>query len=169
VAIDTSTPVLILGGKENALSLVRNLGSHGIPVSVSGPSTCWAMSSRYCRKAFRVPRKSTGADYWQELLLGPDSASLHGHILIPCCDYSIDFIGRNTEALAGNYLLDDARPDLRLDMLDKQRTLELAAQVGFDMPSLTLNKKLWKKMIDMGYGEIDHAGLIKIYQQDQDA
>ncbi|TDJ44038.1 MAG: carboxylate--amine ligase [Gammaproteobacteria bacterium] len=134
MAIDTSTPVLVLGGKENALSLVRNLGRHGIPVSVSGPSECWGMSSRYCRKAFRVPRDSSGADYWHELLLGPDSASLHGHILIPCCDYSIDFIAHHTEELAGNYLLDDAGPDLRLDMLDKQRTLVLAAQAGTAAP-----------------------------------
>jgi D-aspartate ligase len=142
VAIDTSTPVLVLGGKENTLSLVRNLGGQGIPVSVSAPSTCWGISSRYCRKGFPVPRNSKAADYWHKLLLGPDSARLHGHILIPCCDDSIDFIAHHTEELAANYLLDDATPDLRLDMLDKQRTLELAAHVGTAAP------KFWNIEID---------------------
>jgi D-aspartate ligase len=138
VAIDTSTPVLVLGGKENTLSLVRNLGSHGIAVRVCAPPTCWGISSRYCREAIPIPRDSTAADYWHNLLLGPDSARLHGHILVPCCDDSIDFIAHNTEELAENYLLDDGRPELRLDMLDKQRTLELAAHAGTAAP------KFWR-------------------------
>ena len=135
MAIDTTTPVLILGGKENALSLVRNLGREGITVRVSGdPSASWAMASRYCSDAFRVPSDRKPADYWQELLLGPDSAHLHGHILIPCGDDSIDFLARNTDKLAQHYLLDDAAPEQRLNMLDKQRTLELAAKVGTAAP-----------------------------------
>jgi len=56
MAIDTSTPVMILGGKENALSLVRSLGQQGITMRVSGPAACWGMASRYCHEAFRVPR-----------------------------------------------------------------------------------------------------------------
>jgi D-aspartate ligase len=134
VAIDTSTPVMILGGKENALSLARNFGKHGISVRVSGPSACWGMASRYCSEAFRIPAGVQLAEYWQELLLGPDSSRLHGHILIPCCDDSIAFVARHTDALAPNYILDDAAPEQRLSMLDKQRTLELAAQAGTPAP-----------------------------------
>ena len=134
MAINTSTPVLILGGKENSLSLVRNLGSQGIPVRVSGPSTCWGLSSRYCLEAFRIPRDTKSADYWYELLLGSGSARLQGHILIPCCDDAIEFIARHTEELAANYVLDDATPELRLAMLDKQRTLVLAEQAGTAAP-----------------------------------
>jgi len=159
VAIDTSTPVLILGGKENALSLVRNLGREGIPVRVSGPSACWGMASRYCREAFRVPLASKPADFWQDLLLGPESTRLHGHILIPCCDDSIAFIARNTEKLSQNYLLDDAGPEQRLDMLDKQRTLELAARVGTPAP------KFWHIEADTDLetirGEIEFPVMVK--------
>jgi predicted ATP-grasp superfamily ATP-dependent carboligase len=134
MAIDTSTPVMILGGKENALSLVRSLGQQGITMRVSGPAACWGMASRYCHEAFRVPRERKASDYWYELLLGPEAKRLHGHILIPCCDDSIDFVARHSALLAEHYLLDDAGPEQRLDMLDKQRTLELAAQAGTAAP-----------------------------------
>jgi len=101
---------------------------------VSGPASCWGMASRYCSEAFRVLQGRSSADFWQELLMGPDSARLHGHILIPCCDDAIDFVARYAEELAGSYALDDASPGQRLDMLDKQRTLELATKAGTAAP-----------------------------------
>ena len=54
-ALDTSAPVLILGGKENSLAVARNLGRHGIAIRVSGPANCWGMYSRYCRERFAIP------------------------------------------------------------------------------------------------------------------
>jgi hypothetical protein len=46
--LDTSAPVLVLGGKENALSVTRHLGRLGITVRVSGGANSWGMHSRYC-------------------------------------------------------------------------------------------------------------------------
>lgn len=60
----------------------------------------------------------------------------------------------------------DAGPST-VQLKDVAQALELAQQVGFEMPSLSLNKTLWEKLIEMGHGSMDHSALIKIYQDDQ--
>ncbi|MCZ6605479.1 MAG: NAD(P)-dependent oxidoreductase [Alphaproteobacteria bacterium] len=52
-----------------------------------------------------------------------------------------------------------------VQLKDVEQALELADQVGFEMPSLALNKSLWEKMIAMGYAKLDHSGLVKIYRE----
>ena len=131
--LDTTTPVLILGGKENALSVTRHLGQLGITIRVSGPPSCWGLYSRYCTEAFRVPRGETQASYWKRLLLGNDD-SLDGHIVLAMSDDAIEFIIANRESLRLRYVLDDADAGLQRDFLDKLRTLELADAAGVDAP-----------------------------------
>ena len=43
MTLNVSTPLLLLGGKENTLSVVRHLGGIGVTVRVSGPPSCWAL------------------------------------------------------------------------------------------------------------------------------
>lgn len=132
--LDTSVPVLVLGGKENSLSIVRNLSRQGVKVSVSGPQSCWGLNSRFTHQAFRVPRGMDASLYWTRLLLdGP--RELEGHMLMPCSDEAIAFVARNHNALEGRYVLDDARPGLRLALLDKMETLKLARQAGVPTPN----------------------------------
>jgi len=131
--LDVTTPVLLLGGKENGLSIVRHLGRLGIPVRASGGATCWAMHSRYCRKAFPVPKGDTQAQYWQRLLLGDDHG-LDGHIVLALSDDAIEFVNANREPLLQRYRLDDTDPVLQRAFLDKMRTLDLARAAGIDAP-----------------------------------
>ncbi|MCB1380068.1 MAG: carboxylate--amine ligase [Alphaproteobacteria bacterium] len=133
MTLDTSTPVLLLGGKENALSICRHLGSLGIPVRASGSASCWALYSRHCKQAFKVPRGIGQRDYWHRLLLDGDDR-LHGHILLAMSDDAIEFLNANRDRLAGNYILDEADPQLQADFLDKKRTLELARAAEVDAP-----------------------------------
>ena len=131
--LDTTTPVLILGGKENSLSVTRHLGHLGITVRVSGPPSCWGLYSRHCTEAFRVPRGETQTAFWKRLLLGNDD-SLDGHIVLAMSDDAIEFIIANRESLRLRYVLDDADAGLQRDFLDKLRTLELADAAGVDAP-----------------------------------
>ncbi len=131
--LDTTTPVLILGGKENARSVTRHLGSLGIPVRVSGPPSCWALYSRHCTEAFRVPKGETQASFWKRLLLGNDG-KLNGHIVLAMSDDAIQFLTTNRESLNARYILDHADAELQRDFLDKLRTLELADAAGVDAP-----------------------------------
>jgi predicted ATP-grasp superfamily ATP-dependent carboligase len=133
MTLDTAAPVLILGGKENALSVTRHLGRLGITVRVSGPPSCWALYSRHCTEAFRVPSGETQASYWRRLLLGNDR-KLDGHILLAMSDDAIEFIIANRGQLLTRYTLDEADAGLQHDFLDKLRTLELADAAGIDAP-----------------------------------
>jgi D-aspartate ligase len=132
--LDTSTPVLILGGKENSLAITRNLGRHGIAVRVSGPANCWGMYSRFCRESFAVRHGGNSEDFWKELLLSPDDARLHGHVLFACSDDAIEFVASNRDELSRLYILDSASSELQCDLLDKRRTLQLAAKAGVNAP-----------------------------------
>jgi len=49
----------------------------------------------------------------------------------------------------------------RKDML---LALELARDVGIELPAVELNRRLWDRMIEKGWGELDHSALIKIYE-----
>lgn len=138
--LDTRTPVLILDGKENSLSLARHFGRLGIPVRVSGPAHSWGMYSRYCRAHFGVPANQEPADYWRNLLLS-DDRGLDGHILFACSDESIEFIANHFAELQARFILDDGRPELQMAMLDKKRTLEIARANGVPTPNFWLIDK----------------------------
>ena len=90
--LDTSTQVILLGGRENTLAVVRGLGGLGIPIYVSGRAGCRAIHSRYCRTAFPVPGRETADEFWRDLLLGRPRPELAGAVLISNCDESMAFI-----------------------------------------------------------------------------
>jgi predicted ATP-grasp superfamily ATP-dependent carboligase len=125
---------LLLGGAANSLSIVRSLGRKGIAVRVSCNQDCLAPLSRYCRGSFPFPDGNSPLEYWGDLLLGSDRPALAGHMLLACCDNALEFLARHRQELERLYLLDDYVPDLVLDMLDKQRTLEWARSLGMAAP-----------------------------------
>ena len=53
----------------------------------------------------------------------------------------------------------------RVQLKDVDQAVELAAQVGLDTPTLSGNQKLWQKMIDRGWGELDQAGIIRVIEE----
>jgi len=53
----------------------------------------------------------------------------------------------------------------RVQLKDVDQALELAGQVNLDMPTLSGNQKLWRKMIDKGWGELDQAGIIRVIEE----
>lgn len=52
----------------------------------------------------------------------------------------------------------------RVQLKDVDQALELADQVGLDMPTLKGNQALWRKMIELGWGELDQAGIIRVIE-----
>jgi 3-hydroxyisobutyrate dehydrogenase-like beta-hydroxyacid dehydrogenase len=49
---------------------------------------------------------------------------------------------------------------------DMSQALELAEELGFEMPATALNMTLYDKAIEAGHGELDHAALIKAIDPD---
>jgi len=132
--LDTTTPVLVLGGKENALSIVRRFGKMGIKTRVSGSADCWGRYSKYCAQSLPVPRGETAADFWSDLLLSGRSPELHGSLIICCSDDAIEFVAGSRDELASHYLLGDGNAVLQNALLDKRETLELARRAGVYAP-----------------------------------
>ena len=64
----------------------------------------------------------------------------------------------------GQRMVDDSFPlgaKCTTQRKDMDQALTLAAQLGCEMPATALNRDLYDRVIDMGFGDIDHAGLIK--------
>jgi predicted ATP-grasp superfamily ATP-dependent carboligase len=133
MSLDVSRPVLLLGGKENSLSVVRHLGRLGIDVRVSGPPGCWGLYSRYCRQALKVPKDVPQSVHWKRLLLERDTR-FDGHILIALSDDALEFLADHRDALKQRYLLDDVDPELQKAFLDKQAILDMARKAGVGAP-----------------------------------
>ena len=135
MTIDTSKPVMLLGGRENALSVTRNLGRQGIKIRVSNVPNSWAASSRFCAESFPVPKGSTLASHWKELLLGKGSERFHGQVVFACNDTALEFLADNRDDLLTHYLLVDSEPRLQRALLDKKETLALARKAGVPTPN----------------------------------
>ena len=134
-ALDTSTPVLLLGGRENALAVARNLGRLGVTIYSSGKPGSRSMDSKYCTQAFIVPEGTEAADHWHDLLLANPTLKLQGCIVFACCDESLDFLQSNRDQLAEHYKLEEFVPEQRRTMLNKQATLEIAGRIGVPAPA----------------------------------
>jgi predicted ATP-grasp superfamily ATP-dependent carboligase len=132
--IDTTCPVLLLGGEENALEIARHFHRLGITVRISGAPGCWALESRDCAESLRIPRDMSTHDYWRALLLTEGETRFDGHVIFAMSDDAISFVIDHEAALRARYRLERFDGDLRVAMLDKRRTLELAADVGVPAP-----------------------------------
>jgi len=134
-AFDPSTPVILLGGRENAVAVARNLGRRGVEIIASGLPGCRSLNSKYCKRGFSVPKGRTAASYWEQLLLGNDHRDLDGAILFAFCDESLEFVEAHHERLRDRYVVEDFVADQRRAMLDKQETLAIAKKADVPFPA----------------------------------
>ncbi|MDF0599623.1 hypothetical protein P1J78_02655 [Psychromarinibacter sp. C21-152] len=132
--LDPSVPVLALGGEANAVEMARNLARYGIEVRVCGTRGCYAIWSRDVAEALPVPAGVAPHDYWAALLLSPDGSRFAGHVVMAMDDDAIAFVIAHADALRARYRLERFDTRLRADMLDKARTIELAAQADVPAP-----------------------------------
>lgn len=127
------SPVLLLGGQENALSIVRSLSRHGVRVSVAAQDSCWALRSRYCFNKYICPQHENIYSFWESLLLGEDKR-LHGSIVFACNDEAMVFLADYRAKIENDYILDDFIPEIQLKTLDKMETLRLAKECEVGAP-----------------------------------
>jgi D-aspartate ligase len=132
-------PVIILGGRANALSVARSLGRQGATVYALNEPNAFVGSSRYCTQLdVPVLRKGDEAAAWADFLLGSQSSHLRGAILLACSDEGIQVIAENREALAERYALDESNPDAQRMMLNKLATYQAAVEAGVPTPRFWL-------------------------------
>ena len=128
-------PVLVLGGQENALAIVRSLGRKGIPVHVAAEHECLAFHSRYRGQRFPYEGGGDATTYLTEFLIDKIPPHLRGSVLFPCSDDAIEFVAEHHQALCDRFRVPEFVPELQRAMLDKRRTLELARCAGVPVPN----------------------------------
>lgn len=157
-ATTSTPPVLVLGGQENALSVVRSLSRRGLRVNLSAREDSWALRSRYLAAGYVVPTGTSASSYWSDLLLGPDRTH-DGAVLFACSDEAIQFMASRRSQLASRYQLDDHVAEQQIALLDKRRTLELARQAGVPAPKQWAVEKVTD--VDRFSGELDFPVLVR--------
>lgn len=128
-------PVLVLGGSENALSVARSLGECGITVHALTYPGEPVRHSRFATWARISDGEAAVPGGWERFLLSRDSDYLRGAVLLCCSDEAIEILIRRHEALREKFVLEEGDPAVRLRLLDKLRTYEIARQTGVDTPA----------------------------------
>ena len=123
-------PVILLGGRANALSVARQLGRLGAAVYALAEPDAFVVRSRFCR---RLDVRSTAAA-WERFLLGHESNPVRGAVVLACCDEGIELIARRREELSQRFLLDESNPRAQLTMLNKLATYRAAREAGVPTP-----------------------------------
>ena len=126
-------PAVVLGGSYNSVSVTRALGRQGIAVHALGDGAGGSLveHSKYLHSYVPVSSAAGAADEWMAWLrTGP-----RGAVLLPCSDGALEFLARHrTELVAMGFHPAAGADEVTLAMLDKERTYELAREVGVPAP-----------------------------------
>ncbi len=124
---------LILGAGYTGLGVIRSLGRHKIPTWLIGPGLSIAGTSRFTRKAFPMP--GTNEDQQVDFLLElARRNNLMGWSLFPESDRSAGMISRNRKSLEPQYKISVPGWDVLEWAFNKQKTYQLADEVGVKHP-----------------------------------
>ncbi len=136
-SLDRLPPAIILDGRVNALSIARSLARMGVAVHALGE---WDSPIRYSRCAHwvRIPESNEPAAHWTEFLLGPQSESLRGAVLMAAGDAGLEIMMAHRQALGERFLLDETDITAQQCMLNKLSTYRAAKEAGVPTPRFWL-------------------------------
>jgi D-aspartate ligase len=126
-------PVIVFGGDDNALSIVRSLGRRGVPVYVLNKADADVHRSRFGTR-IRLPGNKAFAVEAIDFLLGPKAEASCGAVLLGASDEALEQIFLNRDPLGARFKLDLSNPEAQQAMLDKLTTYEVAREAGVPTP-----------------------------------
>ena len=124
-------PAILLGGAENAVAAARALRRQGVDVVAVAEDRAAVHRSNGVRAERLGPRCDEPA---LEAWFRDRSPRWAGAALIPLSDGALSFVARSYEYLRARFALNPMDPAIVELLLDKQRTIELAQQVGVPVP-----------------------------------
>jgi D-aspartate ligase len=147
----TARPAVLLGGDATAVPVARSLGRAGVAVRALGGHLDPVRRSRHVVEFMEVGTGATVQEHTLEWLMGPAPPS----ILLPCSDEGLELVARNRDALTDRGHTAIEADDRRLlDVLDKERTHELAVEHGIAVPRTTTVRdaeELRRAVEDIGF------------------
>jgi D-aspartate ligase len=130
----TARPAVLLGGDATAVPVARSLGRAGISVLALGGPDDPVRRSGHVHDYVDVGTGEAVQERFLEWLLGPAAAS----VVLPCSDEGLELIAHNRALLtARDHIVLEADDQKLLDVLDKERTHELAVAHGIPVPRTT--------------------------------
>ncbi|HEX6230476.1 MAG TPA: hypothetical protein VF029_02055 [Actinomycetota bacterium] len=127
-------PAIVVSSYTMGLGVIRALGTMGVPVHVVRyDDHDMGHVSRYVRRVYRAPHPVTSEECFVERLvdLGP---RIGRGLLVPASDAAVAAISRHRELLERHYLVAAPPWEVTERFLEKERTYELAEQVGVPAP-----------------------------------
>jgi D-aspartate ligase len=126
-------PVILFGGNEGIIPLVRSFAARSIPVYVLNKWWAEVQFSRHARR-IRLPANTPYPQSAVEYLTGPASDALRGSVLLAGLDEELEIITKHRETLAKKFRLDLSKPVAQRMMLDKLATYQAAHRAGVTTP-----------------------------------
>jgi D-aspartate ligase len=128
----TGRPAILLGGDTTAVPVARSLGRAGISVHALGGRPDPVRHSRHVDRYVDLGSDDGVQQRWLDWLT---SEALPDSVVLPCSDEGLELVARNRAALVESGLVPIEADDATLlDMLDKERTHELALAHGIAVP-----------------------------------
>jgi D-aspartate ligase len=128
-------PAVLLGGDETAVPVARSLGRAGIQVHALGKRSDPVRRSRHCFEFVDLETGDGVQERWLDWLV---RSAPPGAVVLPCSDEGLELVARNRAALLARELVTIEADDPKvLDVLDKERTHELAVEHGIPVPRTT--------------------------------
>jgi D-aspartate ligase len=127
-------PAVLLGGDATAVPVARSLGRAGVPVHALGGHLDPVRRSRHVVEFIEVGAGEGIQERYLEWLM----ESAPPMVVLPCSDEGLELVARNRDALNGRGHVAIEADDRRLlDVLDKERTHELAMEHDIPVPRTT--------------------------------
>jgi D-aspartate ligase len=124
-------PAILLGGGVTGLAVARSLSSAGVDVFALGEASDPLRRSRSVRYFAEI---AGGADAPERCLTWLERGPREG-VVLPCQDDGLELVAHHRAELVDlGYQPIEANDEVLLAMLDKERTYELAREVGIPVP-----------------------------------
>jgi D-aspartate ligase len=128
----TVRPAILLGGDATAVPVARSLGRAGVSVHALGGRADPVRRSRHVDRYVDLGTNDDVQERWLEWLTRD---AISGSVVLPCSDEGLELVARNRPALVERGLAPIEADDATLlDMLDKERSHQLALVHGIAVP-----------------------------------
>lgn len=129
---DRRPPAILLGGERIAVSAARSVAALGAPVHALGDRDDPVRWSRACTEFVEIGSKGNVLERYRDWIR---HHAPPGAVILPCDDEGIELVGRYGDELRerGHRPI-ESDGAVMLDMLDKERTVQLAREAGIPAP-----------------------------------
>lgn len=124
---------VVLGAYVNALHIIRNLGSQGIPViCISGNNAAIGMHSQYVEQAVAIDYSKDMSILYKGLLTIGQQLRTKA-VIFPTRDEHVKILSDNYEALSRYYYI-GVNPDNKDNIVSKEYQYKVCAEIGVPFP-----------------------------------